>query len=96
MASAACTQEVADKTQAAVSKVIGGPPTVSKVEISAGCLEATVFTTLPAAGGAAAIKLCNKVATLVYPVGVLGVSVHSAEDKLLATGLRGDEGCKQE
>lgn len=94
-AGGACPAETADKAKAAITKAVGGPPMITKVEISPGCLEAKIATTLPE-GGDPALKLCDTVATIAYPLGILGVSVTSADDKLLATGIRGDEACQLE
>lgn len=69
---------------------------ITSVEIMTGCLEATISTALPPDGGTAAVKLCDKAATVAYAKSVLGIAVYSAEKKLLATGLRGDLGCKLE
>lgn len=96
VAAGGCKKAAADKAAAAITTVVGGPPTVTKVEISTGCLEAKIATSLPAAGGPAAVKLCEKAAAVAYPLGVLGISVSSIDDKLLATSLRGDASCNQE
>jgi len=93
---AVCDKAASDKAVADIKAAVGGPPMITKVEISTGCLEAQLSTSLPADGFDAALKLCDKAATLAYPLGVLGVSVTSADDKLLATGIRGDVGCKGE
>lgn len=96
VAAGGCEKAAADKAAKAITTVVGGPPMVTKVEISTGCLEAKIATSLPAAGGAAAVKLCEQAAAIAYPLGVLGISVSSIEDKLLATSIRGDASCNQE